>query len=442
MPSWDIRDLYRRLTPDEGHHFALLPLLAALRWVWVFYNQLQKDQAFSRAAAMAYQTLVALVPLLLLVFGILQVSGFLQKDRQALEALIFDTFIADIPEVRTFVMEGIGEMDLTALGIVGIASLVVFAGRLYLTVEYDYNYIFGTRVRRNWLYRLLNFQFAVTFIPVALTLGFVGSMDVAEGYGLTAVVRALAEPVVTFGVLLAALKLFPTVKVRWGPALLGAGVSTIGLWFARYGFKLYLLWFKTDDPLTIVYGTVGLVPVFLLWLYLVWVIVLLGVEIAYVAQNFHSLWEIERVNLDRRDRTVAGPRLHTALDLLAWTAWAFDNGRCPVDADALAKRLGLVRRDIAPVLDALTRMGFLVESGEGWTLSRPAKSILLADVVVAWGRQASQDRSGELPQTRSEAEINQALVRSLPPTLADAVDRWVRPEVEGPDAGGLREVGT
>jgi len=52
MP-WDIRDLYRRLTPDEGHHFALLPLLAVFRWVWVFYNQLQKDQAFARAADVA-----------------------------------------------------------------------------------------------------------------------------------------------------------------------------------------------------------------------------------------------------------------------------------------------------------------------------------------------------------------------------------------------------
>lgn len=439
MP-WDIRDLYRRLTPDEGHHFALLPLLAMFRWVWVFYQQLQKDQAFSRAAAMAYQTLVALVPLLLLVFGILEVTGFLQSDREALEALIFETFIADIPEVRDFVMRGIGDLDLTTLGIVGVASLVVFAGRLYLTVEHAYNYIFGTRVRRNWVYRLLNFQFALTLMPVALTLGFVGSIEFANTYGVAAWARALGEPAVTFVLLLAALKLFPTVTVRWRPALLGAGVSTVGLWLARSGFKLYLQWFKADDPLTIVYGTVGLVPVFLLWLYLVWVIVLLGVEIAYVAQNFHSLWEVERSNLDHRERTVAGPQLHTALELLAWTAWSFENGACPVDPDVLAKRVGVVRRDVLPVVEVLAMHGFLVDSPEGVTLARPADSISLSEVVEAWGTEVSPEGAAEPSQTRAEREIAHALSRSLPPTLADAVDRWVRPEVEGPDAGTLREV--
>jgi len=434
----DIRDLYRRLTPDEVHHPLLVPLLATGRWAMVFYLQLSKDQAFVRAAQMAYQTLIALVPMLLLIFGLLGATGIVAQDREALESLIFETFIADIPQVRDFIMRGIGDLDLTALGIIGVAGLIIFAGRLFLMVEASYNHIFGTRVTRGWGYRLLNFWFSMTVVPAVLSIGFLSTIEFASGYGMGAVIRQALEPLVMFGILLAALKLFPTVQVRWGPAALGALVSSIGIWGARGIFRLYLNWFKADDPLTIVYGTVGLIPVFLLWLYLLWVIVLLGVEVAYVFQNFHSLWEVERANLEGRDSPLRGPRLHTALELMAWIGWHFEEGQGPIQIEQLAKRVGLSRRELLPVLELLEEEGFLLGGGEkGWLLARPSRSINVGDVVEAWRREASPERRGGA--TRAESAVSRALERSLPPTLSDAIDRWVRPELDE-EARGLREV--
>lgn len=428
MP-WDIRDLYRRLTPDEVHHPLLVPLLAVGRWIWVFYLQLAKDQAFVRAGAMAYQTLVALVPMLLLVFGVLGVTGIVQKDREALERLIFETFIADIPEVREFIMRGIGDLDLTTLGIIGVAGMVVFAGRLFLMVEASYNFIFGTRVRRGWGYRVLNFYFAVTLIPILVSVFFVGTIELAGTVGIAGWARLLIDPLVSFLMLFAALKLFPTVAVRWGPAALGAGVSAVGLLIARWAFRLYLLWFRTDDPLTVVYGTVGLIPVFLLWLYLVWVIVLLGVEVAYVFQNFKSLWEVERANIEGREGGVRGPRLHTALELMAWVGWHFEEGHGPVLADELARRVGLLRRDVEPVLELLVERGFLLHTPAGFSLTRPAEHIAVPDIVQAWRHHASPERNNETSATRVETEVARALQRSLPPTLDAAIERWVQPDL-------------
>lgn len=440
MNLFDIRDLYRRLTPDEVSHPLVTPVLAVGRWSMVFYLQLSKDQAFVRAAQMAYQTLIALVPLLLLVFGVLGATGMVAKDRQALESLIFETFIADIPQVRDFIMRGIGDLDLTAIGIIGVAGLVVFAGRLFLMVESSYNHIFGTKVTRGWGYRLLNFWFSITLVPVLVTFGFLSTIEFASGWGMGAVIRQVLEPLIMFGILFAALKLFPTVPVRWGPAALGAGVSTLGIWIARGGFRLYLLWFKADDPLTIVYGSVGLIPVFLLWLYLVWVIVLLGVEVAYVFQNFHSLWEVERANLEGRDEAVRGPRLHTALELMAWIGWTFDEGAGPVESESLARRVDLPRREIEPVLELLAASDFLIKTDRGWAVSRPSKHILIGDIVDAWRRGASPHRRDLSEGTRAEIEVARALERSLPPTLADAIDRWVLPELEQGEAQSLREV--
>lgn len=436
--NFSIRDLYDRLTPDEIENPFLAAVLAVGRWAMVFYLQLQRDQAFVRAAQMAYQTLVALVPLLLLIFGVLGATGLVDTDRQKLESLIFETFIADIPQVRDFIMRGIGDLDLTALGIIGVAGLIIFAGRLFLMVEASYNHIFGTKVTRGWGYRLLNFWFSVTVVPVVLSIGFLSTIELASDWGLGNVIRQVLEPAVMFGILLAALKLFPTVPVRWGPAALGATVSSVGIWGARGLFRLYLLWFKADDPLIVVYGTVGLIPVFLLWLYLVWVIVLLGVEVAYVFQNFHSLWEVERANLEGRDGPLRGPRLHTALELLAWVGWHFEEGRGPIAIDAVAKRVGLSRREVEPVLELLMDAGFVVGTPQGWTLARPAQAVDLGEVIEAWRKGTSPDRRSNLA-TRAEGEVGRALERALPPTLADAIDRWVRPEVAEQESG-LREV--
>lgn len=429
-----LSDLYDRLTPDEGHHPALLPLLAVGRWGLVFYQQLAKDQAFLRAQAMAYLTLIALVPVLLLVFGLLGLTGLLQRDREALERLIFDTFIADIPEVRTFIMRGIGDLDLTALGIIGVAGMVIFAGRLFLEVEHAYNHVFGTKVNRSWAYRLLNFYFALTLVPVIISIGAIGTMELASGYGATAWARFFFEPLISFVLLLAALKLFPTTKVRWRPALTGAAVSTVGILLSRSAFRLYLQWFKADDPLTIVYGSVGLLPVFLLWLYLLWMMVLLGVEVAFVVQNYRSLWDIERLSAERAGQEVRGPRLHTAIELLAWVGWSFQQGDGPCSLGELAGRVGLLGREVEPVLELLTRAGLLLQAEEGWSIARPPHRITMSDVVGAWRSGASLERGDASAPTRVEEQVALALARSLPPTLSDAIDRWVVPEVEGPDA--------
>lgn len=433
--KWDIRDLYSRLTPDEIHHPLLVPLLAVARWCMVFYLQLVKDRAFIQAAAMAYQTLIALVPMLLLVFGVLGATGLVAKDREALEALIFETFIADIPQVREFIMRGIGDLDLTALGIIGVAGLVIFAGRLFLMAEHAYNFTFGTRVRRGWGYRLLNFWFALTVIPAILSLAFLATLELATDFGVGAFVRQIVEPLIMFSILLGALKLFPTVPVRWGPAAMGAGISTAGIWAARGLFRLYLNWFKADDPLLIVYGSVGLIPVFLLWLYLVWVLVLLGVEVAYVAQNFRSLWEIERSNLESRNKPLRGPQLHTALEVMAWVGWHFEEGLGPMPTEEVARRVRIPRREVNPVLELLKESGFLIPSDDGWTLSKPTEHLRLAHIVEAWSKGAGANRGPHSDLSPAELAIQHSLERSLPPTLADAIDRWVRPELKVVEAG-------
>lgn len=410
--------LYQRLTSGEDMHPLVAPVRAPVRWGLVFYRQLRRDQAFVRAAGMAYITLIALVPGLLLVFGVLGATGLLESNADELETLIFGTFLGNIPEVREVLWPGLMRVDLATLGLVGTLGLIFVVARLFLIVERSYSDIFGVPVERSLATRLLNFYFTLTAVPIA-TLGVVvGAAAVAADFGL-GWLPSFLTPVLPFGVLFAALKLFPATRVRWRPALLGAGVSWILLEGGARAFTLYIRFFASDDPLHVIYGSMGLIPVFLLWLYLLWIFVLLGVEVAYVSQNYGSLVQAELDQLDQDRNPLRLPSVQVALELVLWVALRFESGAGPLPQDELARRAGLREREVRQILSLLDRRGLVARSSDGWLLTRPADQIALADVATAW--RESTAVHAEDGVARSVAMLMEA---PLEGTLADGLARW------------------
>lgn len=411
MEAW-LRDLLRSVG-----HGPLGPLTVPARWAYVFYRELQQDQAFLRAAAMAYATLVALVPMLVLTYGVLRAVGVGDTDVDVALGALMDQVFGQVPGVRDVILPGLQRVDLRALGVISVGGLLFVAGRLYLMVEQAYNDVFNTSVQRSLPFRLLNFYFAITAVPVVLvmmtrgmgTFALVGDASFArEWFGL----------VLQYALLVAALKLFPSVHVRWGPAVLGAAVSFVLLEAGRWGFGLYVRLFASDDPLQFVYGSLGLIPLFLLWLYCLWVFVLLGVEVANVAQNYRSLVDAELELLESsRPRY---PSVDAALQVALRVAEGFRSGEGPVSRAVLIERTGLEARTIDAITAVLVEEGLLVRAEGGWLPARPPEQVPIAEVVAAW-RQATMHR---VPGDPVHQVVDAAL--TLPGHLGNASDLPIR----------------
>jgi membrane protein len=397
----------------------LRPAIVVVRFGWLLYRRMVADRAFLRAAGMAYATLMALVPVLLLLFGALGASGVLAQDRAAVEDLVFGSFLGNIPEVRSFLLPGLMGVDLGTMGLVGIGGLAFVAARLYIQVEVAYCDIFGVEVDRPLYWRLLMFYAAVTLAPVLGVTTFLQSGRLAGlfGVGMTTQFTVAA---MQFGVLLAAMLGFPTKAVRWWPAMAGSAVSLVLLQTFSAGFEAYLVLFAVDDPVRVIYGSVGVIPVFLLWMYLAWLSVLIGVEVAAVSQDFDAMFKVAYAEVLQQHADVTLPGVDTALLVAAQVAAWFEAGRGPVDRDALAETVGLRGGDAAVVLRALESAGLVARVGEGWLLARPAASIPLREVAAAWRGRTSPhpDDDGRVGLVR--AELDAALVG----TLADAARRW------------------
>lgn len=424
-PSWWI-ELYRRLTANDSHPL-VAPALAVVRWSVVFYKQLQRDRAFVRAAAMAYASLVALVPMLLLLFGIVRLTG--QSDTfQVLQSFLFETLLGNMQPVREVLEPGLLSVDLGALGAVGVLGLVVVSARIYLLVEAAYSDIFDVPLDRPFTTRLLNFYLMMTLGPLVVAVTLIGTTEIAEGFGLSWVSHRFTL-VMQFALLITAIKAFPCTYVRWYPAVAGAMVTTVLLQFGGRLFPLYVRWFTSDDPAIVVYGSLGLIPVFLLWLYLLWIFVLLGVEVASVAQRFPSLVAAEFEQWDQERTVLRLPSIDTALEVALRIARAFATGRGPITVDDLADDCGLKGREVHDVLKVLERGQLVVKTAHGWMIARPPDQIELLEVVKTWRnltalRQGSDDPVG--------SEVTSFLEEKLSGNLALAAERWLPPEVTEP----------
>src|SRR5690606_18175355 len=189
-------------------------------------------------------------------------------------------------------------------------------------------------------------------------------------------------------------------------------------------FPLYIRLFASEDPLRVIYGSVGLLPIFLLWLYLLWVVVLLGVEIAYVAQNYRSLVQAELDEQEMKDGAVRVPSLPDALELTIRLAWHFEHSDGPVGQEQLAREAGMTIREARTVLEVLVRTDLVARSGERWLMARAPRGVAMREVAERWRACTGFRRHGRDPF--GEALVD-TIHRSLQGTLADAAARLGEP---------------
>lgn len=402
-----------------------------LRWGWIYLRALRRHRVSVTAAGLAYTTLVALVPLLLLVFGGLHATGVLERESAQITAFVSASFLGRIPEVRNTLLPGLLDANLRPVGLIGIVGLASVAWSMYVQSEFAYNTIFGAPQQRPFLRRLVIFYVGMTALPVVGVAAFARVYQLFSATGGTWG-SALATVLLELVVFIAALKGFPTVPVGWRSALLGGVVSTGLFYLTNVILGLYLGVFTAASTTTLVYGSLGAIPVFLLWLYWCWVAVLLGVEVAAVSENYTSLFEAEVGDAFEEEHGAHGPGLEAALVASAVIADAFLRGDPPPDDAAVAHRTGLPPTSARSVLGTLTRAQVVARTTAGWTVARAPDQILLTEIGTAWhGRSApSSGRGPLLDGVRREIDAG------LHGTLAEAVARWpISPLPEPPKVG-------
>jgi len=239
----------------------------------------------SVASALAFTTVLSLVPLLTVVFAILSMFPFFFEWRDEIETFLYSNLVpATGDAVKTYLQEFAGQAGtLTGLG---LAALLVTALLLLSTIEDAFNNIWNIPKGRTLSQRLLLYWAMLTLGPVLM----VTSLALTTYLGSTVLSRWIpATPglntavIQTLPILLQGLGFFlmylivPSCTVRPKSALGGAVVAVALFELTRFGFVVFIANFNTYQ---IIYGAMWSIPVFLLWIYLSWLVTLFGACIA------------------------------------------------------------------------------------------------------------------------------------------------------------------
>ncbi|MGQ7958888.1 YihY family inner membrane protein [Pseudomonas sp. SP16.1] len=244
-----------------------------------------QDRGVSSAAALTYTTLFAVVPMMTVTFAMLSAIPAFQGVGDGIQGFIFRNFV---PSTGETVQQYLREFTAQARQLTwfGVGLLAVTAFLMLVTIEKTFNLIWRVRQPRRGMSSFLLYWAILSLGPLLLGAGFAVSTYVASLSlisGPDALLGAktllgfmpLASSVAAFTLLYAAV---PNTRVPLRHALLGGLFSAVLFEVAKALFGVYVSLFPGYQ---LIYGAFATVPLFLLWIYLSWLIVLLGAELVY-----------------------------------------------------------------------------------------------------------------------------------------------------------------
>jgi membrane protein len=265
---------------------------------------------------------------------------------------------------------------------VGFVALVASAIPLVRMLDHSLNDVWNVREARPWPVRFLVWLAALFAVP--LLLGTVVSASSAlrrflhdAGIPFSGEILSVVSTLTAIGALTLLYVVTPNCRVRWAFAFIGAAVAGLLWTVLRAGYAGFA---AETFRYGMLYGSLGAIPLFLLWLYLSWFIVLAGARLAYALQHarFQSIWPV--LVGHPRGRELAAVRIVQHLT----RAWV-DEDRSP-DRATLAREIELPEDVVQPILEAL-RDADLVHEGRrsGWSPARDPAQLTLGQVTAALG---------------------------------------------------------
>ncbi|MGC9386406.1 MAG: YihY family inner membrane protein [Hydrogenovibrio sp.] len=243
-------------------------------WVQLTQNFFRKN-GLDAVTILAYASLVGLVPFLTIMLSVFSMSETFQVFEEQVMDKVFHYLLPDsTPLVESYLLQF--SQQASKLHGVGIFSMLVIALLLLWTIDQKINAMWDHRLQRTWWVSLLHYLGISVVGPLLLGGSLVLSSvllaaPILPGVALEAVLLnqlPIMINIIGFSFLY---RFVPLHRVPWRYALIGAVFATLELELLKYGFGLYVKWFPTYN---LIYGAFAVIPLFLLWLYLLWFILI------------------------------------------------------------------------------------------------------------------------------------------------------------------------
>ena len=392
--SFVVRDAWNPESNDARKHGVLA---RTVRVGHLLYKGYMDDDLTIHATSLTYGTLTSLVPILAVAIAVMRgfgmgnemISGMLEKPWYQSLPEGMQTMLAQILKIVT-------ETNFFALGWIGLIIFILTAVFLLSNVERSFNRVWGVEKERNIFRQITNYTCVLVFVP--LLIGLVVAVranlviQTIRAGGLTVPVGTWGGYIFSFLALWAAIFLLfmfvPNTRVQFSAAAWASLATTV----------VFVGWMRVFTAMQVgvakynyIYGAFAAIPIFMFWLYITWVIWLLGAEFAFALQ-YSDTYRMER----SADSASMRARILLALLAMREAARAMRGGGADFDADAFASKYTVPTRLVHAVIKQLQELSYFAklddrEKGASFVLKRTPDALPVKDVVAALLRGAPDE---------------------------------------------------
>ncbi|RKY36773.1 MAG: ribonuclease BN [Candidatus Omnitrophota bacterium] len=353
-------------------------IIIFLYWVW---KKFEEDKCKLYAGALTFVTLLTLVPFLAFIFAISKGLGISEYIRQ----IVLTKLVLGRQEILLKIIEYIQNTDLTTLGTTGVVFLILVVLKLLGSMEEVFNKIWGVKSPRRITRKLSDYLTIVVLCPIFIFLTVTIPMSLKSAIFMEKFLShgILNDVYLTFIKFLpylfswAALSIFymfmPNTKVNLSAGLLAALISG-SIWQLIYwGYLKFQFGVARYNA---IYGTFASLPLFMVWLYISWIVILWGAEFAYIFQNRKKYFRLT----EGKDSILEVVNLLTVLKLLVYK---FNQGKFPIIRETLSSELPYSPPVIERIINHLIEKNVLLEKeGELYWIKNPS-TISLKEVFCS-----------------------------------------------------------
>ena len=330
------------------------------------------------AAALTFTTLLSLVPLMTVSLAIFYAFPAAEQVNAVLRDFLFQNFMPTAGEVLQQHLDAFINKASSLSG-TSFAALIVVALLLMSNIDQSLNTIWEVRAKRGFVSKFLIYWAVLTLGPLLITasvlatskLVILAGMEHAPWWEGLLKLAPVSSSVLAFTLIYG---LVPNVRVRFSHALAGGIIAALLFELAKRLFAIYIQAFPTYEA---IYGALATVPIFLLWLYLTWTVVLIGAEVAHGLRLYH--W-------NKPNPRGVEPGFSDVVYLLLLLDEASAKGKA-LSLWEITAACDAWREDrIASLLADMQERQWAHQTSEGsWSLARRLNDLTLYEVLVRGG---------------------------------------------------------
>ena len=346
-------------------------VFALLRFCYILKESFTAHQCSLRASGLTYVTLLSMIPVLAIAFAVLKGLG----AQNALEPILLN-FAGNSQEAVSRIIDYVNNTNFKSLGAIGVLALVTTSISLFGNIEVAFNTAWGLKETRPLRQRFSYFLSVIVVTPILILAATSVASDlqrqwlvkwlIGQSYvGETILFAFKLIPYVSiWGVLVFLYISIPNTKVRLGSAILGGILGGTAWQIAQWGYYHFQIGVAKYNA---IYGTLAALPVFLVWIYTSWLIVLCGIEIVRIHQS--RAYSILNLHPKGENRTA---KEEQALALLIHICKYFREKSVHPTVASLAGELSLHQNHVEDILETLSNLGYVIATSDNPTAWLPA----------------------------------------------------------------------